>query len=184
MGKIKNFIKKLLNKDSNSELEYLIGHGLKMGKNSTIHSGCTIDSGWPWLIEIGDNVCISSNVTILAHDYSPNIVGCGTKLGRVVIGNNVFIGTRSIVLCNVRIGNDVIVGSGSVVTHDLQSGAVYAGSPARRICSIEEYKEKMQGLRKNAPNFSNMRPWDTWREAPIEEKKYMVESLKDTMGFL
>ena len=184
MGKIKNFIKRLLKKNVNSELEVLKKNGLKIGKNSTIHAGCTIDSGWPWLIEIGENVCISSLVTILAHDYSPNIVGYGTKLGRVVIGNNVFIGTRSIVLCNVRIGDNVIVGSGSVVTRDLQSNAVYAGVPARRICSIEEYKEKMQTLRECSSNFAEIHSWDSWREATAEEKKYMVDELTDKAGFV
>ena len=60
----------------------------------------------------------------------------------VKIGDNVFIGYGTIVLCNSRIGDNVIVGANSVVTHDLASNGVYAGNPARYICSFEEYAEK------------------------------------------
>ena len=84
-----------------SEEEYRLTRGMKVGKNCHIYSWDTIDGGHPYLISIGDNVTISSNVTILTHDASTNVVGCGTKIGKVTIGNNVFIGTRAIVLCNL-----------------------------------------------------------------------------------
>ena len=47
--------------------------------------------------------------------------------------DNVFIGTKSVILPNVRIGSNVIVAAGSIVTKDLESGGVYAGNPARKI---------------------------------------------------
>lgn len=186
MGKIKRFVKRLFGrKDSSSnELNQLIKKGLKIGQGSTIHAGCCIDSGWPWLISIGENVTISSNVTILAHDYSPNIVKCGTKLGKVVIGDNVFIGTRSVVLCGVQIGDNVVVGSGSIVTRDLPGNAVYAGCPAKRICSIEEYKEKYEELKNNSPSLDTIRPWDTWNDATTEEKEQMLKALENGIGFI
>ena len=127
-----------------SEKEYRLTRGMKAGKNCHIYSWDTIDGGHPYLITIGDNVTISSNVTILTHDASTNVVGCGTKIGKVTIGNNVFIGTRTIVLCNINIGNNVIVGAGSVVTHDLFDNGVYAGVPARYVSSVEDYKKKIK----------------------------------------
>ena len=157
---------------------------MHLGKNSTINSGCNIDSGWPWLISIGDHVTIAPNVTILAHDASTNIVKCGTKLGKVTIGNNVFIGTRSVILCNTHIGDNVIVGAGSVVTHDLPSNYVYAGNPAVKVSSIEEYQRKNNLLRNSRPSFDQIRKWDSWREASKEEKEIMVKSLDDGIGFI
>ena len=136
------------------------------------------------MISIGDDVVLAPNVTILAHDASSNVARCGTKLGKVSIGNNVFIGTRSVVLCNVRIGDNVVVGAGSVVSKDLPSDGVYAGVPAKRICSIQEYQEKLQGLGKIRPNFSEIREWDTWRDSTEDEREAMCRGLEDGIGFI
>ena len=176
------FLKKLLRKQS--EMEYLLTHGMKVGKNSHIFSDSTIDHIYPHLISIGDNVTISTNVTILAHDASTNVVGAGTKLGRVSIGNNVFIGTGTIVLCNTHIGNNVVVGAGSIVTQNLQDNGVYVGAPAKRVCSIEEYREKMQKLRDERPNLSQIRPWDQWADASEEDRQKMCNALADGVGFI
>ena len=171
------------NNSEDAQKKYLLSKGMLIGENCRIYSYNGIDAGKPWLITIGNNVTISSNVTILTHDASTNVVGCGTKLGKVKIGNNVFIGTRSIILCNIKIGDNVIVGAGSVVTHDLQSNAVYAGSPARKVCSIEEYRKKYEELRKIRPSIDEIRPWNTWNNATEKEKNKMLEMLEDGVGF-
>jgi maltose O-acetyltransferase len=129
-------------------------------------------------------VTVSTNVTILAHDASTNVVGAGTKLGRVTIGNNVFIGTGTIILCNTHIGNNVVVGAGSIVTRDLPDDGVYAGSPARRVCSIEEYREKMHNLRNERPDLSQIRPWNQWADASEEDRQKMCDALVDGVGFI
>ena len=56
--------------------------------------------------------------------------------------NNVFVGSGTRILNNVRIGNNVIIGSYSLVNKDIPDNSVYAGIPARYICSFEEYEEK------------------------------------------
>lgn len=162
----------------------LIERGLKVGKNTAINSGFNIDSAWPWLVSIGDNVTISTNVTILAHDASTNIVQQSTKLGRVAIGSNVFVGTRTVILCGVTVGDNVVIGAGSVVTHDLPSDGVYAGVPAKKVCSVEEYREKYQKLRAERPDFSKIRPWNQWGSATDEEKQQMIEGLTEGIGFI
>lgn len=186
MGKLKNKIRNLLGRGSThqSELDYLISQGMQLGKNSTVHYGFQIDSGWPWLISIGDNVTLAPYVTILAHDASTNVVGCCTKLGRVTIGNNVFVGTHSIILCNTHIGDNVVVGAGSLVTKDLPSNGVYAGVPAKRVCSIEEYREKSQALLDSRPRFDDKYSWIQWRDAPAEDKEQMKKALEDGVGFV
>ena len=55
------------------------------------------------------------------------------RYGRIKIGNNCFIGCRSILLPGVTIGDNSIIGAGSVVTKDVPSGEVWAGNPARFI---------------------------------------------------
>lgn len=179
------FCRKLKIKSKNEkELEYRLNQGMRIGKNCHLYSVETIDGGWPWLISIGDNVTVSTNVTILAHDASTNVVKCGTKLGRVDIGNNVFVGSGSIILCDTKVGNNVIIAAGSVVSHDLPSDGVYAGVPARRICSIEEYREKYVKLREERPNLSRIRAWDEWDEASEQEKQQMISNLSDGIGFI
>jgi acetyltransferase-like isoleucine patch superfamily enzyme len=54
----------------------------------------------------------------------------------VVIGDNVFIGARSMILKGVRIGDNSVIGAGSVVSSDIPSGVIAAGVPARVLRKI------------------------------------------------
>lgn len=137
---IKRILKKI--KGSRSEIDFLLNQGFKMGNNCLIYSENAIDSNFPWLIELGNHVIISTNVKLLAHDASTGYVNNHTKIGIVKVGNEVFIGSGTTILCDTRIGDNVIIGANSVVASDLPSNGVYAGNPARFICSIEEFKTK------------------------------------------
>ncbi len=176
-----NFFKRIFRQ---SDREYLLSRGMTEGEETHIYSYPTIDHIYPHLISIGERVTISTNVTILAHDASTNVVRGGTKLGRVTIGNNVFVGTGTIILCNTRIGDNVVIGAGSIVTHDLPGNAVYAGSPAKRICSIEDYRERVHQLREERPDLSQIRAWDRWENAPAEDREKMKSMLSDGVGFI
>ena len=123
--------------------EKLIAMGMKVGKNFNRLQGVILDPSHCWLIEIGDNVTMAPRVHILCHDASTkNFLGY-TKIGRVTIGSNVFIGAESVVLPGVTIGDNVIIGANSTVTHDIPSGSVVAGSPARILSTLDEYLSKM-----------------------------------------
>lgn len=52
---------------------------------------------------------------------------------RVRIGNDVWIGTRVIILPGVTIGNGVIIGAGAVVTKNIPDMAIVGGCPAKII---------------------------------------------------
>lgn len=56
--------------------------------------------------------------------------------------DNVFIGSGTKILYNVRIGPNAIVAAGSVVTRDVSPNSVVGGVPARVICTFDEYIEK------------------------------------------
>lgn len=122
--------------------EKLTSMGMKVGKNFKRLNGVILDPSHCWLIEIGDNVTMAPRVHILCHDASTKTFLNYTKIGRVSIGDNVFIGAESIVLPGVTIGSNVVIGAGSVVMHDVPGGMLVAGNPARTICSLEDYLQK------------------------------------------
>lgn len=106
----------------------------------------TIDNDALSFIQIGDNVQILSGVTILAHDESYTV--CGDVYNfypRVqkdtIIGNNVFIGLNSTILMGTRIGDNTIIGANSTVSGNIEPNSVYAGNPARKIMSLDDYFE-------------------------------------------
>ncbi len=133
--------------------ERLISMGMTVGENFKRLNGVILDPGHCWLIEIGDNVTMAPRVHILCHDASTKQFLNYTKIGRVTIGSNVFIGAESVVLPGVTIGDNVIIGANSTVTHDIPANCVAAGSPARVICTLEEYLSKERSRMETAPCY-------------------------------
>ena len=90
-------------------------------------------------VEIGDNVLLAPGVHIYTatHPLDPQARKSHLEYGRPVrIGNNVWIGGRSVVCPGVTIGDHCVIGAGSVVTRDIPAGMVAVGSPARVIKSV------------------------------------------------
>ena len=164
MGKfdLKLFIRRkiLKNKVTSDELlERLRQGGAQIGQDVMLYStGKTlIDSCAPFLLKIGDHVRICEGVKILNHDYAWSVLKGyssekilpGNILGAwspVEIGSNVFIGMNAIITRGVKIGDNVVIGAGSVVTKDCPSNGIYAGNPAKRIMSIEEFYRKREAM--------------------------------------
>lgn len=130
-----------------------VNRGLKAGRNLHLQEGVILDYSHIWHIELGDDVTIAPRAIILAHDASTRRSLGYTRLGKVKIGNRVFIGAGSIVLPGVTIGDDVIVGAGSVVSSDIQSGVVVVGNPARVLRSTQEYLEGKSKELELSPRF-------------------------------
>ena len=146
---IKNFVKKLIYKekyDSESYISYIKKKGVIVGNGTTIYAPnkVIIDIQRPWLLEIGDNVQITEGVTILTHGYDWSVLKgkYGDVIGssaKVKIGNNVFIGMHATILKGTTIGNNVIIGANSLVNKNIPDNTVWAGNPAKQICTLEEY---------------------------------------------
>jgi hypothetical protein len=99
-------------------------------------------------IEIGDRTGISDQVVFLTHDYSCTValraigepLPCDTALvSGIKIGNNVFVGMRTIILPNTQVGDNVIIGAGSVVKGRIPANSVVQGNPAKVVTTIENY---------------------------------------------
>jgi len=133
----------------------------------------------PYLIKMGDYVTTSSGVKFVTHDGSMRVLRqvypeCNKMdyIAPIIIGNNVFIGMDSIILPSVTIGDNVIIGAASLVKGELKSNSVYAGVPARYICSIEEYKEK------NKYKFLPTKQLSPFQKKEFLLKKFVIEEDK------
>lgn len=113
-----------------------MGEGLKIGDHSNIgpysYIGC---SGY---IEIGSQVMISPRVSIYAENHvfdetTRTIKSQGVKRKKVVIEDDCWIASNSIILAGVTIGKGSVVAAGSVVTSDVPAYSVVGGVPARLI---------------------------------------------------
>ncbi|VVS91328.1 acyltransferase [Desulfoluna spongiiphila] len=115
-------------------------------------TGCFIakNAGMPdgYLTAIGDNVWITDGCQLLCHDASVIMLNIrdASHLDRVApitIGDHVFLGNRTTILPGITLGSHVIVGAGSVVTRDIPDGEVWAGNPARHICTTQSYRDRL-----------------------------------------
>lgn len=109
---------------------------------------------YPKLISIGNNVHVASGVSSLTHDITHVMLNryVGAKryrerVGCIEIGDNVFIGSSTRILYDVKIGSNVIVRAGSTVTKDIPDNSIVAGVPARVIGTFDDYIEETRFIR-------------------------------------
>ena len=164
---------------SQSYYKFLIRKGVNIkGKIVRFHSPWTImiDIQKPWMIEVGNNVNITAYCKILTHGYEWSVLqGKYGKIlgsaGKVKIGNNVFIGQNTTILKGTIIEDNVIIGANSLVCKKCEANSVYAGVPAKRICSIDEYLKKRDTSRLNEAAESIIEYYKKYGKYP--EKKYL-----------
>ncbi len=102
----------------------------------------------PWMITLGNDVHITSEVRFITHD------GGTLPLRKevpdleitkpIVVGDDVFIGVRFIIMPGVTIGNRCIIAAGSVVTKNIPDNQVWGGVPAHFIKTTDDYLEKLK----------------------------------------
>ena len=154
MGKITEMVRKKVlgyKADSDSYIEFLRNKGVLVGEDVRIFrpNQTVIDVQNPHLLSIGDHVMMTGPVTILTHDYSWSVLKrkygyVYGKQRRTVIGNNVFIGWGATILPGARIGDNVVIGANSVVGGRVDSDSVYAGNPAKKLLTLDEFFARRQ----------------------------------------
>lgn len=162
-------------------IDALIKRGLKLGKNVDIIDTFFFDPSHCFLISIGDNCTICPNVRLIAYDASTK-KHCGyTKMGRIDIKENCFVGDSTIILPNITIGPSSIIGAGSVVTKDVPPHMIAAGNPAKVISSVGDYIAKMEGISKEKKIFGEEYYIDRLDDS---KRKEIIQSIGDTIGFI
>ena len=120
------FFYKLKLKSLEKKTHIQIPISTKIGKGFYIgHLGRIIIN--PGVI-IGDNCNIATGVTIGAENR-------GKRKGCPKIGNNVWIGTNSVIVGNIVIGDDVLIAPLSYINFDVPSHSIVVGNPAKVISS-------------------------------------------------
>ena len=104
------------------------GNGSGLGVNCSVHGP----------LEIGNKVMMGPDVVILTHTHNIDRTDIpmgdqGSRVAKVTIGNDVWIGMRSIIMPGVKIGNGAVIGAGAVVTKDVPDYAIVGGVPAKII---------------------------------------------------
>lgn len=94
-------------------VEFDVMHGISVGRHTLIAPGCFI----------------TDHVHGVAPESRIDEQPCRAE--PVVIGSDVWLGARVVVLPGVRIGDGAVVGANSVVSADVAPMAVFAGAPAR-----------------------------------------------------
>lgn len=150
LKKIANKIYKLYYTSSSERyIKYLHRKKIKIGEGCVIldPKKIQIDVSRPELLEIGDYVFLHRGTIILTHDWASwCFVNSHQDFipshGKIKIGNNVWLGENVTILKNVTIGDNVIIGIGSIVTKDIPSNSIAVGSPAKVICTYDDYYKK------------------------------------------
>jgi maltose O-acetyltransferase len=163
-------------------VEACVKLGMKVGKNNHGIAACMLDYAHCWLIEVGDNVTFAPEVYLLAHDASTQKLIDYTKVGKVVIEDNVFIGARALIMPGVRVGKNAIVAAGSIVTKSVPENTVVGGNPARFITTVAEYTKKHQELIKTAPVYDESYLIQGGVTQEMREK--MATDLENTIGYV
>ncbi len=114
-------------------VEWMIG--IEINLNANIGKNFMIFHGQATVVNatatIGENCLIRNSITI-----GSKMLPDGTTTKAATIGNNVEIGSNSVIIGDVIIGDNVIIGAGSVVIRDVPSNSIVAGNPARIIKTL------------------------------------------------
>jgi len=127
---------------------YLKRHGglYAMGEHCVIQANVVITD--PAHVRLGNNVHLTG-CTLFGHDGSVAMLKrmSGRRLdrvGKIDIGDNVFVGHQAIVMPGITIGSNVVVGAGAVVTRDVPPNTIVAGNPARPIGTVDAMLDRCE----------------------------------------
>ncbi len=130
---VKNFINKC-GKNVKIQTNVILSPAIEIGDNVDINENTRIRAN----VTIGNDVLVAPGVTLVATNHSfesieQPIREQGEVTGKIVIEDDVWLGTNVIVLPNVIVKRGAIVGAGSVVTKDVDNFSIVAGNPAKLI---------------------------------------------------
>jgi virginiamycin A acetyltransferase len=132
---------------------------IKIGKYCSIARNVAIQ-------EYNHNYKRISSYFIGHHLLNDNFSNDITSNGEITIGNDVWIGTQSIILSGSKIGNGVVIAANTVVNGEIPDFSIVAGSP----CKIIKYRFSNEIILK-----LNELQWWNWDKKKIKENKFLFE---------
>lgn len=129
---------------------FVFPNRVRLGARVYIGAGSYLDGD----ITIGNDVMLANNVAIVGGDHRYQDVGMTMFAAPrehwkpTVVGDDVWLGHGTIVLNGLTIGRGAIVAAGSVVTSDVESYAIVAGVPARKIGERFNEQERLDHERR------------------------------------
>jgi sugar O-acyltransferase (sialic acid O-acetyltransferase NeuD family) len=115
----------------------VVGAGSTVGPGSVLLAGTVLTAD----VVVGAHVAVMPHA-VLTHDdrvcdYAT--IASGVRLGgAAVLETGAYVGAGALIREGVTVGAWSLVGMGSVVLHDVPSGQIWAGNPARKLRDIEE----------------------------------------------
>lgn len=139
--KLKNYILGLLAYTcpvNNLRVLFHRWRGVNIGRNVFIGLRCTLDHAYPEYIYLEDNVSLSGDIYIVAHNKPQEHFRrkVPSFVAPVVVEKNVFVGVRAVVLPGVRIGEGSFVSGGAVVVSDVPPNSIIRGNPGEVIHNL------------------------------------------------
>ena len=136
-------------RSSQSYINFIRSKGVKIGDHCRIVNPRLfgIDLQRAHLITIGNYVTFNQYNQLICHDgvaqlFRQKFHDYLPSNGHITIGNNVQFGRNVTVLKGVTIGDNCFIGFGATVTHDIPANSIAVGTPAKVICTIDEYYER------------------------------------------
>jgi acetyltransferase-like isoleucine patch superfamily enzyme len=109
--------------------------GVQIGAGCRIYS--TEFSTEPYLVRLGDGVCIAGGVKFLTHNGAARLLRSRRPMiqsfGRIVVGDNSFIGENAILSPGTTIGRDCVIGAGAVVHGTIPDNSLVIGNPGQVV---------------------------------------------------
>jgi acetyltransferase-like isoleucine patch superfamily enzyme len=119
------------------------GARIVFGEHAEINNSAMIKSAGAG-ISIGARALLGSQVVIYDSDFHEldpaRRRGGSPKMAPVELGENVFIGDRTMILKGSTIGADSVIGAGSVVVGSIPPGVIAAGNPAKVVRDLGDIR--------------------------------------------
>lgn len=135
-----------------TRVEFGSGENVEIGSDSNIGRNSWIANDTVF----GNHVMTGPEIVTLSYNHGTEIDGRPfnqqgyTSRSPIIVKDNVWIGTRAILLPGVTVGSNSVIGAGAVVTKDVPPFSVVAGNPARVVKSLSAEHSKPAPVQSNS----------------------------------
>ena len=157
--------------------EKLRAMGMHIGQGVNLPASTWVDTSACYAISIGDWCGFGEQCLILSHDAQMDEFIDAGLVARITIHESCHFGSRTVILPGVEVGPRTVVGANSVVSRSLPPDTVCAGTPAKVICSLDEYLERHLSRLAAGRKF----PWTEYNtnDWTVERREELLAALRE-----